>query len=1662
MPRLCRAATMNGNTVVEPGNVMASEAANLAVLRTLLTDNTLPDEDKLLQWLLSTQRSHECLDLKSAKEEDSRSSEFLQQDDECTSSGIVRRSKAVDELPPPWKDICLAATPEGFVETFLSFFHKESMPYLELQEGNQAVTPPQTPETAGRRRGLDLSSLSGQEGPSPVKQMEIGRGAGRGGNDLRGGNDMREQDCSNWKPGVYSQHLVGRVANVGQGNNKRDRSELQGGGGSRRGYGVDEGERVRGPLRVLGEKEVNGRRTDGGRRNSGVGLDTKAGRAVGSAARFAPVPLLSDEDEFPALGSNSPSPAKPVKNSPKQVLQKRIAPTPTRGPLVGSAFVISKTESSLRLEMGNVEQSKHAARSDHNQSDAFVKVDVEALMNKRIHKKQHKRTGPGHKELPLPVEGREEAGMPCDAGKEDGKATVFREDRQNAKLAESGKRANSVRRELLGCCALETASSDDNGGKVANELQFKLIRQSKAECQMNSESKHAKNGLRPSPMKVMMEKDPTAPGVGAQLAGNGRVGKQMHTTRCCGGREPPALSAALSFDSEIESRLAEIRLDEAVCRSDEISGRVDRSAGEQNGEIFASPVLSGSPAHHRVYSAAPGGTFRPDADSEEQCCSDLMRDPPLSRRQCGMPETAEDGKYVCSSAVNGLLSAVATGREKQQHIAKRGMQRRTAIVHGLLIQANLVPSVTLELHVIVQLLSLKPDYMVVSAPVADFDGEGGKEEQFWSPEGPRLGMFENGDDCAAYACLVLRHSGRVPHCVGEKVLSALVEEPAIAKHSPELLAQLTASLVHYQTSALRSAKGYDTADTSANAVAAAESPARQHGGRNQENQSSPSPGTKGTPQRGSAVPMSRPFDAARDSRLNFQTQEAQQLYNNREQCRDIFYELMREVAVGNMFEASSAYRGCTGLGIGSGRGRGGVGGGGRYGGAVGSAKSGGGPSGPGTMMNGCFTLDDGYESFSLKVRHFLSWLRPENYVWFADFLLEQIIQVASTGETDPEVTGLAGGNRAKLQRLHQRLTARGGTKVSGNSLALRSSSLSGSRSPRPGNFRDTVTTDNARGHGTEGPFMLHWRSAVSGSRSSLVFDEPSKEDGTNDGASQLSAHLHGGEKRSCDEGGDAVVGFRPESGDPSPGDIFSFLKAFSEGQRIYALFLHAADSYRLNMHLIWSIESKITSLSRFSPHSRDAAELGSTFAERVLGLRALASFLGYLVFSPLPSALTSAVPGHSMFCFDAEVGASLGKACGVQLGLATGIPPLDLLRVLQDAAKQQILTLTLPWVLEFLKMMKGNCAGMLPPYYRQLISYLWGLYRLPVLQPVHPRFGVGPFCIAAQLDGFFSFMGLSRDLFADAIPCDERRLTQNEDLPSSGDEKAHLVPNGVDDLEGLIDSRYIQNCCPLVMDLHTILTRAKKTRGGSPSPSPQRNIQQMQRLRKIRPVRPHQVLPAASTEDPDGSVIAEFADLTEENPIKLKLQRAFLEQHPHLRRLVDFAVDTVAVNSALAAAMKVLPLALAEASSKLETAILSAVHQFESQCMQEEDACGGKATLKLEAAIDEVIEETIASSIPKALEYALEHSKDRASEALAALVSPDESDQRVGVAAAIAGETAGRAACQRVLVGVPRDIRRRITEEAEVQKRKILPTVMDKWLGTMQGVEGDERQEASV
>lgn len=119
-------------------------------------------------------------------------------------------------------------------------------------------------------------------------------------------------------------------------------------------------------------------------------------------------------------------------------------------------------------------------------------------------------------------------------------------------------------------------------------------------------------------------------------------------------------------------------------------------------------------------------------------------------------------------------------------------------------------------------------------------------------------------------------------------------------------------------------------------------------------------------------------------------------------------------------------------------------------------------------------------------------------------------------------------------------------------------------------------------------------------------------------------------------------------------------KQFFRGhQEFFALFINACDSYKFNTHLMQRLSQLIVDLA--------ATNDTKCLCQQIIKTTMLAKFLGLLVFSPNWS-----VSGNE----------TNGNTTGV------AVPPIDLVDQISNAWKEYRLVLVIPWVVEFLKMMK--------------------------------------------------------------------------------------------------------------------------------------------------------------------------------------------------------------------------------------------------------------------------------------------------------------------------------------------------------------------------------------
>ncbi|KAH7434035.1 hypothetical protein KP509_07G098100 [Ceratopteris richardii] len=490
-----------------------------------------------------------------------------------------------------------------------------------------------------------------------------------------------------------------------------------------------------------------------------------------------------------------------------------------------------------------------------------------------------------------------------------------------------------------------------------------------------------------------------------------------------------------------------------------------------------------------------------------------------------------------------------------------------------------------------------------------------------------------------------------------------------------------------------------------------------------------------------------------------------------------------------------------------------------------------------------------------------------------------------------------------------------------------------------------------------------------------------------------SSLMHGNKDSNIDDFKRPRSVSRPCSPSTNP-SAMELISTFAQSLRVYFWIMEAADSYKLSIQMIWSLKSKIYKLTKIPQHSRDSAEIGSILTQRVLSLKALASLLGFLCFSP-----------------------GLGfQIHGLEWESLTTDPPIDVVESLAVAMANENLLLTLPWILDYLQLIKTDPYVLKRPYFQRAINALQQVYNYSILDPKNDNFGISSLCILSLLDRFFESVNLS--VLNGDMESGVKNLFNEFNECTSDSKQSH----GLDKLRGVVDTSYIQQCCPTLMELRAMLTNQKEDlldrelRSGT-------SVGKAKNLRKITPIQNPKGFQACDKGIWCGPCEMDMPG----SHMQMKLQQSFFEQHQELQRLVDFIVDTTAVNAARAASSKALSPILEEALSSLESTLAHRIG----------DATSSQANCHLESEVENIITSCIQKALPLATDYAKKHTSERASGALALLSNPDENPSILGIAARIAVDSAASAASKKTLAAISCDIRKKVTQEVESWRHNI-------------------------
>ncbi|KAK0089388.1 hypothetical protein PV325_007546 [Microctonus aethiopoides] len=257
----------------------------------------------------------------------------------------------------------------------------------------------------------------------------------------------------------------------------------------------------------------------------------------------------------------------------------------------------------------------------------------------------------------------------------------------------------------------------------------------------------------------------------------------------------------------------------------------------------------------------------------------------------------------------------------------------------------------------------------------------------------------------------------------------------------------------------------------------------------------------------------------------------------------------------------------------------------------------------------------------------------------------------------------------------------------------------------------------------------------------------------------------------------------------------------------------------------------------------------------ISSLRLLAKFLGFLISLPYESKITT---------LQAET---------TQIALRRRIlPPLDLRECIYEAVAHNKLSITIPWVVQYLAMLDSVSFRL--PYYLDVCKCLYCIYR-DIQYSLHDGTAL---LLAFSIGWFFELSNFPKDIYFDWIRSFRNKKSELiNDIAIYTSRKALLITNGnegelnknnivIDELN-IIDDRALYICCPFLKELKLLLTSGNS------------NLNSNNANRHITPV---------------SSKLSQASTVTRTISLELQLEDAFFHGHPRsVRRTVDFVVERI-------------------------------------------------------------------------------------------------------------------------------------------------------------------------
>ncbi|KAL9188571.1 hypothetical protein ACHAXT_006949 [Thalassiosira profunda] len=418
-------------------------------------------------------------------------------------------------------------------------------------------------------------------------------------------------------------------------------------------------------------------------------------------------------------------------------------------------------------------------------------------------------------------------------------------------------------------------------------------------------------------------------------------------------------------------------------------------------------------------------------------------------------------------------------------------------------------------------------------------------------------------------------------------------------------------------------------------------------------------------------------------------------------------------------------------------------------------------------------------------------------------------------------------------------------------------------------------------------------------------------------------------------------------------------QSFPGHQEYFSMFLRAGDSYKFNVQLKRRLAEMIT--------ERTAVNETKGLCDHMARTQMLAKYLGLLVFSP--NWDISAGNGSDSPSID-------------------NLPPIDVKGAVEDAWEQSRLIAVVPWVIQFLAMMKWDEVSRKTQYYVDTFTLLWSInhHCLPYQIERHSYCQTNMALLSLQLDG----------LFHDVVGLAPTHCFSIMDLPSrkqySADDTDLIA---LDELPLWFSKSFLFPSTPHLKDLCELLTDLAKNQG-------RKSITAS--TRKIRRTVSNIASPISISGD---SAVSPWSSRrpgtpTHQGGIKERLVDAFFHQHRDLQQLCGVIVDNAIRNFSETVSRSCIPPILRNGATSFEQYLTKdpsmTIEEYAKLLGDLEAKAANEATAMMTSDFDRIIRGALpllapAEKNPKVVDIAstlaINHAKDKAKAIVRRIISDE-------------------------------------------------------------------------